>query len=202
MSQEPEVKAAMINSRSGIIIAIIGLIGGLLIAILPPFVAKLASTPAMPKGLSMEKIEQQVFAYYGEAENVGGFAKFDLAYDGVRERPSYVLNYNIPGDQAGYAGLAFQFKKSLNAESYQAIEFEIQFDAANVPIDFYLKDANKNGTRMRILSTGTDPIKMRYELSNFREIEFNALKEIGFNSDNTFSTGRHIVTIRAIQFVP
>ncbi len=202
MSQEPEVKAALINSRSGIIIAIIGLIGGLLIAILPPFVAKLAAAPTETKGLAMEQIEQKIFAYYGEAENVGGFAKIDLAYDGVHEKPSYILNYNIPGDKTGYAGVAFQFKKSLDVESYRAIEFEIRFDAANVPIDFYVKDANKNGATMRILSTGTDPLRMRYELTNFKGIEFNALKEVGFNADNTFSTGAHIVTIRSMQFVP
>jgi hypothetical protein len=187
------------------VIGVFGIVMGVVIgAFLNPFASKLINQPtptANPTLFPIENFPQQVFAYYGNAEGVGGAANVNLLYDGIHSYPSYHLDYNIPQGQTGYAGMAFQLDNGQNVTSYNAIEFTIQFSDTNIPIDFYVKDITGQSSSMRILSTSTDKMKLRYELDNFKGIDFNAFKEVGLNSDNTFSSGRHIVTISGISFV-
>jgi hypothetical protein len=185
----------------GSIITVIGVIIG---SFLNPFFKNLLERPTPtpnPTSFPIENFPQEVFAYYGNAVGLGGAASINLLYDGISSYPRYLLDYNVPQGQTGYAGIAFQFADGQNVTKYSAIEFTIQFNEANVPIDFYVKDISNKGSRLHILSAGTDKMKLRYELDNFKEINFNALKEVGLNSDNTFSSGRHIVTIYGISFV-
>jgi len=204
MSQEPEVRAEIIRSRSGVIIAIIGLIGGILIAILTPLVTKWVNQPTptgAPTSYSIENFPQQDFAYSGAEINKGGMAVLYLIYNGSGQYPNYLLDYNIPEGQPGYAGLAFQFTSGQNVAGYDAIEFTVQFSDFNIPIDFYVKDISGQDSSIRITSSSTDKMNIRYALTNFSGVNFNALREIGFNSDNTFSTGRHTINVSNIRFV-
>ncbi len=188
-----------------IAVAVIGLVGTCVAAFfaIPAFQTWVGSlfSPSNPKSLAVEEIPQRVFAYYGNAVNLGGVSTVNLAYDGSSPYPSYMLDYNVPAGQTGYAGMAFQFNNGQNMTRYNAVEFTIQFNEINVPIDFYVKDISNEDGYIRILSTSTDKMKLRYELGNFKQVNFNALKEVGFNSDNSFSSGRHIVTISGIRFV-
>ena len=187
-----------------IAIAIIGLVGTCITAFfaIPGFQnwVGLLFTPTNPKSLAIEQISQRVFPYYGEAENVGGFAKIELLYDGVDEKPSYELKYNIPANQPGYVGVAFQFENGLNVSSYKTIVFKIQFDEVGNSVDFYLKDIGGKKSSIRIVSKDTNELTLRYELSNFPEVNPNALLEIGLNVQDVFSSGQHTVTIRQIRF--
>lgn len=85
-----------------IAIAIIGLVGTCITAFfaIPAFQnwVGLLFTPTNPKSLAIEQISQRVFPYYGEAENVGGFAKIELLFDGVDEKPSYEFKYILPAN--------------------------------------------------------------------------------------------------------
>src|SRR5215208_5913024 len=70
--------------------------------------AKIASpVPMAPEAdsLSIEQIEQRVFAYDGSAEDLGGWANYDTIFDGADSKPFYELDYSISADEAGYAGL-------------------------------------------------------------------------------------------------
>jgi hypothetical protein len=187
-----------------IAVAIIGLVGTCITAFfaIPGFQNWVGSlfTPSSPKSLAIEQISQRVFPYYGEAENVGGFAKIELLFDGVDEKPSYELKYTIPANQAGYAGIAFQFENGLNVSSYKTIVFKIQFDDVGNSVDFYLKDIGGKKSSIRIVSKDTNELTLRYELSNFPEVNSNALLEIGLNVQDVFSSGQHTVTIRQINF--
>ncbi len=88
--------------------------------------------------------------------------------------PIYMLDYNVPEGQTGYAGMAFQFSEGQNVLGYKAIEFTIQFNDVNIPIDFYVKDISNKSGNIRILSTSTEKIKLRYDLGNFKDVNFNA----------------------------
>ena len=187
-----------------IAIAIIGLVGTCITAFfaIPGFQnwVGLLFTPTNPKSLAIEQISQRVFPYYGEAENVGGFAKIELLFDGVDEKPSYEFKYILPANQPGYAGIAFQFENGLNVSSYKTIVFKIQFDEVGNSVDFYLKDIGGKKSSIRIVSKDTNELTLRYELSNFPEVNPNALLEIGLNVQDVFSSGQHTVTIRQIRF--
>lgn len=187
-----------------IAIAIIGLVGTCITAFfaIPAFQnwVGLLFTPTNPKSLAIEQISQRVFPYYGEAENVGGFAKIELLFDGVDEKPSYEFKYTLPANQPGYAGIAFQFENGLNVSSYKTIVFKIQFDDVGNSVDFYLKDIGGKKSSIRIVSKDTNELTLRYELSNFPEVNSNALLEIGLNVQDVFSSGQHTVTIRQIRF--
>lgn len=187
-----------------IAIAIIGLVGTCITAFfaIPAFQnwVGLLFTPTNPKSLAVEQISQRVFPYYGEAENVGGFAKIELLFDGVDEKPSYEFKYTLPANQPGYAGIAFQFENGLNVSSYRTIVFKIQFDDVGNSVDFYLKDIGGKKSSIRIVSKDTNELTLRYELSNFPEVNSNALLEIGLNVQDVFSSGQHTVTIRQIRF--
>jgi hypothetical protein len=187
-----------------ILVAVIGLIGTCITAFfaIPGFQNWIGSlfTPLNSKPLVIEQIPQRVFPYYGEAENVGGFAKIELLFDGVDEKPSYELKYNIPANQPGYAGIAFQFENGLNVSSYKTIVFKIQFDDVGNSVDFYIKDIGGKKSSIRIVSKDTNELTLRYDLSNFPEVNFNALLEIGLNVQDIFSSGQHAITIQQISF--
>jgi hypothetical protein len=187
-----------------ILVAVIGLIGTCITAFfaIPGFQNWVGSlfAPPNPKPLAIEQIPQRVFPYYGEAENVGGFAKIELLFDGVDEKPSYELKYTIPANQPGYAGIAFQFENGLNVSAYKTIVFKIQFDDVGNSVDFYLKDIGGKKSSIRIVSKDTNELTLHYELSNFPEVNSNALLEIGLNVQDVFSSGQHTVTIHQISF--
>ena len=110
------------------------------------------------------------------------------------------MKYTIPENQTGYAGVAFQFKNGLNVSSYKTIVFKIRFDDVGNSVDFYLKDIGGKKSSIRIVSNDTNELTLRYELSNFPEVNSNALLEIGLNIQDVFSTGQDTVTIRQISF--
>jgi hypothetical protein len=205
MSQEPEVKAAIISSKSGIWIAIIGLVGGLLIAILSPFATKWANrsepTPN-PLSLSIEQLPVVVFVYDGRDENLGGWSSLSISY--LNSMPNYHFSYSIPTDQTGYAGMAFRFSGGQNLSNYKRIEFTLQFDDMETEhvIDFYLTDISDQKSHVRITEIGSGEKKESELLSNFAGINLNAIKEITFNTENTFVAGDHQVTISDIRFMP
>jgi hypothetical protein len=205
MSQEPEVKAAIISSKSGVWIAIIGLIGGLLIAILTPFAAKWAnrSEPSPnPAYLAIETLPMTVFVYDGRAENVAGWANLSISY--FDSAPTYYFDYSVPSNQAGYAGIAFRFNDGQNFSTYQTVEFTIKFDDGEPEhvVDFYLTDISDKKSHIRVTELGHDEKKESELLSNFAGVNLNAIKEITFNTDNSFITGGHKANISAIHFVP
>jgi hypothetical protein len=205
MSQEPEVKAAIISSKSGIWIAIIGLVGGLLIAILSPYATKWANRPEPtpnPLSLSIEQLPVVVFVYDGRDENLGGWSSLSISY--LNSMPNYHFSYSIPTYQTGYAGMAFRFSGGQNLSNYKRIEFTFQFDDMETEhvIDFYLTDISGQKSHVRMTEIGSSEKKESELLSNFAGINLNAIKEITFNTDNTFVAGDHQVTVSDIRFVP
>ncbi len=199
------VTIAKITVAGTIIVAVTSLIGNLILGywqfLRKPDDATQSTPFPEAASLAIEQIPQRVFSYYGNSENLGGFAKLDIIFDGSGINPHYLLNYTIPSDQEGYAGIAFQFDKGQDVTDYSAIAFNIQFSEGNIPIDFYVKDIGGNGDYVRVVSKGTEATPFRFDLNIFKNVDFNALKDVGFNSDRDFVSGQHIITIFGVSFL-
>ena len=66
--------------------------------------------------------------------------KLELIFDASTGKPSYELGYNLPGDQNGYAGLAFQVKEGSNLSAYNAVECKVAFSQLSDVVDLYFKN--------------------------------------------------------------
>ncbi len=197
------------QNRTMIIVALISSATTLLVSIFtaflafPPFQEWVRSwgNDSKVEALAIEQIPQRVFPYYGEAENVGGFAKIEMIFDGIDEKPSYELNYNIPGDQKGYAGMAFQFVEGSNLSKYNAVECTVVFNQLSDVVDLYFKDIASNFNTVRVSNNGANEMMLRYEFTNFPKINFNAVKEFGIVVSTDFSSGNHRVRIKNVRFI-
>lgn len=201
MSQEPEVKAAVISDRSGIWIAIIGLVGGVLIAVLTPFAVKWANRPEPVQeavSLAIEQIPQQVFSYADTSS--GGWSALWLISEHV-DAKTYRFDYWLPEGKSGYAGLAFQFLEGSNLAGYSAVECTVTFSQSPDTIDLYFKDIADNFNTIRVTGNNTNEMNLRYVFTNFPGINFNAVKEFGVVVNADFSTGGHQVFIENVRFV-
>jgi len=206
MKKEPkEVQAARIQGRSAILVAVISSLATCIIALLtiffafPPFQEWVRGwgSASKPQALSIEQIPQQIFSYADTSS--GGWGAFWLIYDG--DVTTYRFDYWLPADKSGYAGLAFQFLKSGNLSSYNAVECVMIFSQPPDVIDLYFKDIADNFNTIRVTGNSTTEMALRYEFKNFTNIDFNAVKEFGIVVNADFVTGGHQIRIKNVRFV-
>lgn len=204
-NEHPEVTSSKIGARATIIVAIIGLLGIVLTAIVNPLGQEWLNSSAKsdtPESLAIEQLPLSVFVYDGRGENLGGWSWLSISFE--NGMPNYHFNYSIPGDQTGYAGMAFRFAGGQNLSKYQRIEFTVEFDKNETEhvIDFYLRDISGEKSFIRLTEIGGSAKKESELLSNFSGVNLNAISEITFNIDNTFITGDHQLIVSGIRFVP
>jgi len=197
------ITVAKITVVGTIIVAIISLIGNLMLGywqfILKPGEAEKPEHALPSESLAAEQIPLDLFAYGGNDNPDGGYATFVLVND--REAvPNYRLDYSLPADKYGYAGLAFKFHESMDLSTYDAIECAITFSRPAGEIDLYLKDMDDHFNTVRVISSGVGEVALHYDFQNFPDIDFNAVREIGLVASTDFSTGLHQVIIRNIRF--
>ncbi len=189
--------------RATIFAALIA-VGGIAIgAFLEPLADKLVNNPAPApdtKSLAIEKIPQQVFAYAGNNNPDGGWSAFWLYYEN-EGAPVYKLEYFLPDDMNGYAGLAFEFNEGANLSAYQAVECTLIFRDPGDVADLYFKDIAGHFNTVRVANNNANEIVVRYEFGNYPDVNFNAVNEFGVVVSTDFITGGHHVRIRDIRFV-
>lgn len=190
------------QSTAMIIVAVISSVTTLLVAIITPFQDWAYSLihDQGPAALEVEQASPRVFAYYGEAENAGGFGRLELIFDEGGQSPAYELTYNLPVDASGYAGMAFQFGAGLNLSKYAAAECELLFTQPGDVVDLYFKDIAGHFDTVRVSNNGADEMALRLEFVNFPGINFNAVWEFGMVVSTDFSTGSHKVQIKGVRF--
>jgi hypothetical protein len=181
------------------------LVSGVVGAFLNPFASKLINPPEKTPdsaSLAIEQLPATVFIYDGRDQNLGGWTSLSISY--VDSAPNYQFNYFVPADQAGYAGMAFRFSEGQNLSKYKRVEFTLHFDGKEPEhvIDIYMTDIGGQKSYIRVTEIGDSQKKEGELLSNFAGVNLNAIKEITFNTDNTFVSGNHQVTISDINFVP
>lgn len=196
------VTVAKITVVGTVAVAIISLIGNLILgywqlaekageAVLP--------APVVPAFLEIEQIPLDAFAYGGNNNPDGGFGTFVLINDG-QNIPNYKLDYFLPEDKHGYAGLAFDFHESMDLSEYSAMECTIIFGQPLDEIDLYVKDMGGNFNTIRVVGNVSNEMVLRYEFRNFPNINFNAVKEIGVVSSTDFLHGTHQAVLKNIRF--
>jgi hypothetical protein len=198
MSEEKsKLWGIIIQAFAMIVVAVIG-------AIVGPIVTKCFTGEGCgnnePKSIAIETMPQNVFVYAGNNSPDGGWGAFSLIYD-EKQLPNYKMEYFLPDDKYGYAGLVFKFVDGENLSAYQAIELTVVFGAGSDEIDLFIKDISYNSSSIRITGSGTDEMVLRYDLKNFHDINFNAVKEVGVFADNNFIKGSHQVLVKNVRFV-
>lgn len=189
--------------RATIYAAMIAVLGIAIGAFLNPLAEKLINHPTpAPKqtSISLEQIPQQVFAYAGNNNPDGGWSSFWLYYEDGGS-PTYKLEYSLPEDENGYAGLAFEFLEAANLSAYKAVECTFLFNQPDDVVDLYFKDIAGNFNAVRVANNNTNEISARFEFANFPAVNFNALDEFGLVVNTDFTTGGHHVRIKEVRFV-
>lgn len=199
-----EVIAAKIYTRGNIISAFIGAITVLITAFFafPPFqefVKSLGQT-GESQPLAMEAIPRDVFVFAGNDNPDGGRGTFSLIYHD-EDIPNYRMEYSLPEDKYGYAGMVFRFPGGYNLSAYKTIEFTIMFKTPNDEIELFVKDIGGKNDSIRIVNNGKNEMNLSYGFANFTNINFNAVMEIGVFASTNFSTGSHDVWVKNIHFV-
>jgi len=208
MSQKPEVQAAIISSKSGVLIAIIGLIGGLLIAIFTPFATKWANRPEptlAPTSLAIEQTSFSVSTYDGEGDTdkscCAGRAELEYA-NNILDSPEYLLHYTLSDDSSkySYAGIAFVFDQSQNLHDYQNIEFTVSFGATVNQVKLSIEDITH--LEQQNISTGNPNQENKFvvPLINFDKVDFKAIHAMSFQVDSDFMHGNDTLTVKEIKF--
>jgi hypothetical protein len=209
MSEEhPEVKAAIISSKSGVWIAIIGLIGGLLIAILTPFATKWANQPEPtpnPSSLAIEKIPYSVSTYEGEQDTdklcCAGRAEWEYS-NSVTFSPEYLLYYTLSDDisKYSYAGIAFVFVQSQNLSDYQNVELTVNFGTTINQVELNIEDIAQIKQPYTIVGNTNTETKFVVPLINFNKVDFKAIRAISFQVDSNFLSGSDKFVVKDIRF--
>lgn len=193
------INVALISSATTLLVSLITAF-----LAFPPFQAWVYSWGNEQKvePLGIEHLSPRIFAYYGEAENAGGFGRLELIFNEITSRPTYELSYNLPDDKTGYAGIAFQLGEGSDLSGYNAVECTVIFGQAGDVIDLYFKDIAGHFNTIRVSNNGANEMLLRFEFSNFPDINFNAVKEFGMVISTDFSTGSHKVRIQNIGVSP
>lgn len=186
-----------------IIAALIGLAGIVIGSFLNPYMENLLDKPTpvpAPASLSIEQIPQQVFAFAGNGSPDGGWSAFWLYYEdeGI---PVYKLEYYLPEEGNGYAGLAFEFMEGENLSMYSAVECILLFSQPGEMADLYFKDIAGHFNTIRASNNDSNELALRYEFTNYPEVNFNALYEFGLVVSTDFIRGSHQVRVKDIRFV-
>jgi hypothetical protein len=152
--------------------------------------------------LLLESIPQEMFSFQGSDEKRAGKANLRILY-ASNQQPLYKFIYDLPTsvDTYGWVGLAFRFDEGINVSEYKFLDFTIRFDAAGQSIDLYLVDRADIKKSTSIVSPGKDVTNVSFPLTNFTEVDLNALKEINFYTDTDANTGYHTLFISNIRFV-
>ena len=151
--------------------------------------------------LAIEQIPHEVFAYAGNDIKDGGKGTFSLIYDNDKV-PNYKLEYFLLGDKYGYAALAFKFPKAQNLSNFSRIECTIIFGQSHDRIELYAKDiSNNSGTMLAEPKSESNEMVLHYEFTNFPNVVFTAIQEIGIIASTDYSTGSHEVRIKSLRFV-
>jgi hypothetical protein len=150
--------------------------------------------------LAIEEIPQNVFVFAGNDNPDGGWGVFYLVYD-ENHIPVYQMDYSLPGDRYGYAGLVFQFPEGYSLSEYRGVEFTIIFPGLSNQIDLFVKDIADNNNKLTISSNGMNELELSYSFTNFPDINFSAVKEIGVIASTDLSRGDHQVKLKKIRFV-
>jgi hypothetical protein len=166
------------------------------------------------KILPIESVPLFASAYGGEGdENVKkGSSRLSIAYDGT-STPRYVLEYTLPSDGYGYAGLACGFSRSLDLEKYEFIQVTLQFNDKQTRCKFAIRDISLKANYVPVgigvlpttgVTTTSENNGLTYKIplkENYKNIDLKAIDQVGVLCDTDLSQGSHSFTLSKIKFI-
>jgi hypothetical protein len=170
-------------------------------------------TPALErKEFSIEGIPFKVFAYEGINETEGqGSGTLTLVRNGLAGT-EYTLDYFLPDEGDGYAGLAFRFLDPQDWTPYEFIEVTLSFEDSEASCDFGIRDIADNIGYVRLGgSNPTNGIDLAISgkqqtakiplATSFEAVNRRVVHELIFNADSYFVRGHHMIKIISIKLL-
>jgi hypothetical protein len=174
-----------------------------------PFVV----TPTIErKVFSVEEVPFKVFAYGGVNEPQGqGSGTLTLIRNGITGT-EYSLEYFLPDEGDGYAGLAFRFLDPQDWTPYESVEVTVSFEDPEASCDFGIRDiADKIGyvrlgggnpaSDIDLTISGKQQTAKIPLAASFETVNRKVVHELIFNADSYFIRGRHILKIISIKLL-
>jgi hypothetical protein len=195
LKEDSKLGQIIIQTAGMIICAVIG-------AVVGPIVVKCfgGGCDNTPRTLTIESIPQTIFAFAGNDNPDGGWSAFSLVYD-EKLVPTYRFEFSLPGDKYGYAGLVFQFPKGENLADYRTVEFTLVLMHPDDKVDLFIKDISSNNNSIHVEGNGANEMNLSYNFTNFPDINFNAVKEIGLIANSDYEQGSHELRLKNLRFV-
>jgi hypothetical protein len=150
--------------------------------------------------LEIEQIPQHVFVFAGNNNPDGGYGTFDLIYQ-EGAHPVYQMTYSLPTGKYGYAGLVFQFPDGYDLSDYQEIKFSLHFQQPGDQIELYIRDIAGHNNTVQVGGNGQSELELGSAFSNFPDINFKAVKEIGWIASTTYAQGDHQLQVKDVYLV-
>jgi hypothetical protein len=118
----------------------------------------------------------------------------------VRCSTDLSISYSMSDDKSrySYAGIDFVFKPSQNLSDFRNIEFTIYFGKTVNQADFKFEDIAGVIEPFRLVGNADSNKRFVVSLSNFNQIDFNAIRAISFQVDSTFANGKDSLTVKNI----
>jgi|WetSurMetagenome_2_1015567.scaffolds.fasta_scaffold42929_3 hypothetical protein len=173
----------------------------------------LTVTPTIERNVfSIEEIPFKVFAYGGVNETNGqGSGTLILVRNGITGT-EYYLDYFLPDEGDGYAGLAFRFLDPQDWTPYEFVEITVSFEDPEASCDFGIRDiADKIGYVRLGGSNPTSDIDLAISgkqqtakiplATSFETVNRKVVHELIFNADSYFVRGHHILKIISIKLL-
>ncbi len=180
-------------------IAIIGAIALVVSAIIQIYPDISPNTPKEISNIKLEQIAQEIKAFSGTDGTVSSTANLQIAYE-EEYIPKYILNYDIPEASLGFAGVAFEFRKSISVVDYDFVQFTVEFSHLGDDVEIYLADLAGNRAAVRISDNGSGKVESSVPLKNFGDVDLNALSEINFFTRNETENGGYDIVVSNIRF--
>jgi hypothetical protein len=164
------------------------------------------------KVFSIEEIPVKVFAYGGVNESQGqGSGTLTLVRNGITGT-EYSLEYFLPDEGDGYAGLAFRFLDPQDWTPYEFVEVTVSFEDPEASCDFGIRDiADKIGyvrlgggnptSGIDLTISGNQQTAKIPLATSFEAVNRKVVHELIFNADSYFIRGRHILKIISIKLL-
>jgi hypothetical protein len=163
--------------------------------------------------VSIEEIPFEVFAYGGDNDpTIGkGSGTLLVVRNGITGT-EYYLDYFLPDEGDGYAGLAFRFLDSQDWTPYEFVEVTISFEDKEASCDFGIRDYADEVGYVRL--GGSDPssdialtINGKQQTAkiplatNFKTVNRKIVHELIFNADSYFVRGHHVLKIISVKLL-
>lgn len=159
------------------------------------FVTTYEKAPLPQTEVPMESLPAHIFAFAGD----GGWSTLDVYFKD--EIPSYNFTYSLPTEgTSGYAGLTFKFEDGADLSEFESVSFLLRIPP-NEEADLLIKDIAGKELRYRVRGGPQAETKLDVPLSNFKDVNLKAVREVMFFVDTGFTTGDRAFSVKEMKFL-